>query len=46
MKINKYYTLGIVPKSNRKNVKTDAKSIPLTQIYMIANFSVLVQAFQ
>jgi hypothetical protein len=32
MKVNKYHTVGTVPKSNRQIVETEARSITLTHI--------------
>jgi len=40
----KYQTVGTIPKSNRQIV--DAKSIPITHMYMTAHFICLVQVFQ
>jgi len=33
----KYHTVGKIPKSNRKIVETEAKSIPVAHIYMTSN---------
>jgi hypothetical protein len=37
MKNKEYYIVGTVPKSNRKILETEAKSISLTHIYMTPN---------
>jgi hypothetical protein len=45
MKNKKYDTIKIVLKSNTKIIETEAKSIPLTRIYMTGQFPGLIQAF-
>jgi len=42
MEKKKYHAAGTVPKSNRKIVETETKSIPITHIYMTADLSTLV----
>ena len=46
MKNKIYHTVGTVPKSNREIVETEAKSTPLTHIYMTSHIPALVQTFQ
>jgi heme O synthase-like polyprenyltransferase len=41
---NKYHTVETVPKSNRKVMETEAKSILLTCMYMNTHVPVLPQA--
>jgi len=45
-KNKRYYTIGKVPKPNRKIIDKDEISIPLTHKYMTADFPGLVQALQ
>jgi len=42
----KYHTVVTIPKPNGINVEREAKSIPLTHIYMTAHFRSKVEAFQ
>jgi hypothetical protein len=45
-KNKKKHTVGTVSKSNRKIVKTESKSTPLTDMYMTSHFPVFVQTLQ